>query len=639
MRISDRSRALYDSLARGWNTWDVNSIAAHVLLPEKLRLHVSFVIPRRSGYTENSLWSHVENFGEHSDDGRYTSVDIRYLEGRWRIESTARGDELLLRVTPLCERSGAYIALEVAEIWGGRLAILYEGDRIVAAAGSRRFVIRALNPQSDIEWDPVVAAHMIVAADRTAYFAVNFDGTAKDIDRRIDDGLRDWLAGTIRADGPLGEGLAAMRRSLLWNIVYESRHDRVVTPVSRNWCTRRGAHFGDYVLFDWDTFFAAIQYALIGKELAYATFFSMIEELTPEGMIPNFGCATGQSRDRSEPQVGSLCAWRLYQQFGDRWFIEECFEPLLSWNRWRFRERDKNGDGLLELGSTPYEADRDEHLADGFGSMTKQGAMWESGLDNSTMFDRAVFNEEKCCLEQSYVGLNALLVADCDLLAKMARLLNRPAEEAELIARRDGLAGRIERELWSEADGIYLNKSWSGEFDPTLSLTHFYPLMGGTMPTERQKRLMAHLLNEREFWGDYVVPNIARCDPSFPEQEYWRGRIWAPTNFLLGEGLQRAGELDAWDELTRKGLNMFLNCWLTKGVVGENYNAITGEAAENESSDRFYHWGALFVYMAVERAVNFDEWRDRVTRRELPDWLDNIYNIPIGEGKVDVTRL
>lgn len=635
MVICENARKLYDKLAQGWNTWDVQSVAAHVLLPERLRVHVSFVIPARNGYTENSLWDHVENFGEHSDDGRYTAVDIAYLEGRYRIESTAAGDELLLRVTPLNDRPGAFIALEVAEIWGGKIQVGYEGDAIVAKKNEKTFTIRALGEQVAPEWNPVKAANLTVDANRVQYFSVNSEKTQGEIDAAIEAGYQSWMKEAIRADGALGEGLTAMRRSLFWNMVYESRNRRVVTPVSRNWCRRRGVHFGDYVLFDWDTFFAAIQFALINKDLGYAAFYSIIEELTPEGMIPNFGCATGQSRDRSEPQVGAMCAWRLYQQFGDVDFIEDVFEPLLTWNRWRFRERDKNGDGLMELGSTYYDGTPDEIAANHYSSMNKQGAMWESGLDNSTMFDRAVFNDELCCLEQSYVGLNGLMVADCDLLAKMARLLGRGAEAEELTARRDHLAALIDDELWSEEAGTYLNKSWAGEFDPTLSLTHFYPMMGGFVKPERQAKLMAHLLDENEFWGEYVIPNIARCDASFPEQEYWRGRIWAPTNFLVGEGLLRMQETEAWDEVVRRGLKMFLDCWTQKGIVGENYNAITGEAAENKSSDRFYHWGALFAYMAIQRVVNFNEWTDQVEYRERPDWLDPIYNVPVGDKKVD----
>ena len=645
MKISAMARRIYDELARGWNTWDVQSVAAHVLLPEKLRLNVSFVIPARNGYTENTCWDQIESFGEHSANGSYTSVDISYLEGRWRIESAAEGEELLLRVTPLCERPrnddgpSAFIMLEVSEIWGGRLNIAYEGDIVTAETPSkdRKFTVRALGRQCACAWDPVKAAHLTVPADRTQYFTVNSHRSADEIDAALKRAQEEWLASTVRADGELDEGLTALRRSLLWNMVYESRHDRVITPVSRNWCRGRGGIFGDYVLFDWDTFFCAMQYGLLDKKLAYAAFFSIIEELTPEGMIPNFGCATGQSRDRSEPQVGALCAWRLYTQFGDREFIENVFEPLLSWNRWRFRERDGNGDGLMELASTPYNGTYDELMSEGGGLMNKQCAQLESGIDNSTMFDRATYNEEKCCLEQSYVGLNALMSADCWLLSRMAKLLGKKEEEKELTDRREALNQKINDALWCEEKGIYLNKSWSGEFDPTLSLTHFYTMMAGCASPERQKKLMAHLLNENEFWGEYVVPNIARSDASFPEQNYWRGRIWAPTNFLVGEGLQRMGETEAWDELVRKGLNMFLKCWKEHGYVGENYNAITGEAAEKgAASDKFYHWGALFVYMAVERLMNFDEWTEKIVARDTPDWLGKVYNVPVGDRKITV---
>ena len=66
--------------------------------------------------------------------------------------------------------------------------------------------------------------------------------------------------------------------------------------------------------------------------------------------------------------------------------------------------------------------------------------------------------------------------------------------------------------------------------------------------------LNEHLLNEEEFWGDYVIPNVSRNDPSFTEQDYWRGRIWAPTNYIVGQGIARIKRTDIWDELVKKAL-------------------------------------------------------------------------------------
>ena len=637
MYISQRSKELYDKIARGWNTWDVQSVTAHVYLPMKLRININFFVPHLNACSGNSLWDNVESFGEHSADGSYTEVNIKFAGGIYKIETSASGKELVIRITPVKERYNCFAAAEVTEIWGSKLQIGHDNDSIVVNDGNECFTVRSVTEKAAPKWNPITAHSLICKADRVVYFTVNSSKDAREIDEMIEEGRARWLSETISAEGELGEGLAALRRSLLWNMVYDSVNGRVVTPVSRNWC-KRGGRFGDYVLFEWDTFFAAMQYGLIDKDLAYCTMFSMLEEITPEGMIPNLGSAVGWSRDRSEPQVGSMCAWKLYLQSGDKWFIEECFDRLLEWNRWRFREWDFNGDGLLELASIPWESDPDEEIWNVLECGKRQGAMWESGLDNSPMWDRAVFNEEKHCLELSYVGLNALMVADCEILEKMAALLGREEERKELEARRKSLADKINTELWDEKTGCYLNKHWSGEFDPCLSLTHFYTITAGIVNEERLDLLLnEHLLNEEEFWGDYVIPNVSRNDPSFTEQDYWRGRIWAPTNYIVGQGIARIKRTDIWDELVKKGLDMFIQCWREKGVVGENYNAITGEAAEKgKTSDPFYHWGALLVYMAVERIIYFNQWEDKVDMQDKPDWLSGIKNIPVGDKKINI---
>ena len=42
-----------------------------------------------------------------------------------------------------------------------------------------------------------------------------------------------------------------------------------------------------------------------------------------------------------------------------------------------------------------------------------------------------------------------------------------------------------------------------------------------------------------------------------------------------------------------KSYELYLKEWREKGHVHENYNAILGTGVDVESSDRFYHWGAL----------------------------------------------
>lgn len=634
MDITPRARALYDQLATGWNTWDVRSVTAHVLLPDQLRINLSFFITHLSAVARDHAWDEVESFGEHAADGSYTCVTVRLREAQCRVETAAIGRELLLRVQPVAQTPNYFVALSAQPIWQGALTIGYGDGEIWADGTGGRHIIRQVTSAAQPSWDPIAAHHLTADANRPAYFSVNSNRDAAQIDEAIDQARTAWLAVTIGGEGALEEALGALRRCLLWNTVYDAMHRRVVSPVSRNWCRNNGA-FGDYVVFGWDTFFAGLMMGLIDRDLAYANIFSILEEITPEGMVPNLGSGCGWSRDRSEPQVGSLCVWKLYLQYGDRWFVEECYPHLLAWNRWRFENRDKNGDGLMELASTPWALEPEDQQWGMLHVGEKQGAMWESGLDNSPMWDRARFNAQHHCLEMSYVGLNALMVADCQLLAKMAALLGREEDLQALRAQAEALGARINDGLWSEAAGCYLNRHWSGEFDPCLSLTHFYPLIAGIVPPERMEALVnGHLLNPKEFWGEYPVPNVSYTDPAFPDQDYWRGRVWAPTNFLIAEGLTRAGLKEARAQLAQKGLSMYLKCWRERGVVGENYNALTGEAAEpGASSDRFYHWGALLVYLALEERVRFDAWSDQMVTHPEAYWVGAVRNLPVLGGR------
>lgn len=47
---------------------------------------------------------------------------------------------------------------------------------------------------------------------------------------------------------------------------------------------------------------------------------------------------------------------------------------------------------------------------------------------------------------------------------------------------------------------------------------------------QQVKRMVEeHLLNPKEFWDEWVIPSLARDDPEFKDQNYWKGRIWGLT--------------------------------------------------------------------------------------------------------------
>jgi len=383
--------------------------------------------------------------------------------------------------------------------------------------------------------------------------------------------------------GEAREVFTAMQTILGWNLTYDPENDRAISPVSRGW----SASWGGYVLFDWDTYFASFMYGLYNQDLAFANAVEVTKGVTQRGFIPNASSAYNiQTDDRSQPPVGSLMVLEIYKRHKQKWFLGEVYDELLRWNRWWPGARDTKG--LLAWGS-----DNQPQLVDGtFHNF--QAALFESGLDNSPMYDGVPFNQATNQLEMADVGLNALYVADCRALAEIAGVLGKTAEQSELLARGDRYAAALST-LWDEKAGIYLNKRTdTGESSPRLSPTSFYPLIAKAPTAEQAARMASeHYFNPAEFFGEWVMPSIARNVPGFQDQNYWRGRIWGPMNFLVYLGMRNYDLGPARRDLVERSHKLLMKSWQSDRAIYENYNSITGAGNDVTSSDAYYHWGAL----------------------------------------------
>jgi neutral trehalase len=401
----------------------------------------------------------------------------------------------------------------------------------------------------------------------------------------------------LQAWGELAEVYNAIQTCLAWDTIYEPERQRVISPVSRLW----NVSWGGFVLFDWDTYFAAYMIALENKDLAYANAVEITREKTERGFVPNFGTVRSvKSRDRSQPPVGSLVFRELYRRYGDRWLLEEVFDDLLEWNRWWVDHRSLGG--LLAWGSDPYELVAGSGLElSGVGE--RLGAALESGLDNSPMYDDVPFDEHTHLMQLADVGLNGLYILDCEALADIARALGKGAAAQELGERAQAFRQALQG-LWDEDAGLFLNRRWdTGRPDHRLSPTNFYPLLGdAATPAQAERMVREHFYNPDEFWGEWILPSIARSDPAFPDQDYWRGRIWAPMNFLVYLGLRRYDLPQARRDLAERSKALLLKTWLENGWVCENYCPNTGRGGDQPNSDRFYHWGGLLGLISLIEA-------------------------------------
>jgi putative isomerase len=583
---SPEYEAVQESLCRGWNTWDVYSVGAQVLLPEGLTLRVG--LKHNSALNSDAYLRDLQIGrqgageedvvpGPHTWDGSYTELRVSWRGHELRLETAHDGEDLVMLATPLASGTSVPPTLVVSAgmLWDRPGTVSNLGDHIEFTRGAHSVRVYWTGTQQPAGALPV----------DTPFFAAVFQepvGVSTGHPRSVDQIRR-----ILSRERPSGGGASQAIESVMgWDTLFDPGESRVISPVSRLWSTG----WGGYVLFDWDTFFAASLAAVGDRNLAYANAVEMLRESTRQGFVPNYSRPGGwKSSDRSEPPVGSITVLGLYRKFHDAWFLRDTFDPLLRWNRWWDGHRQLGGYLVLgtDAGNQPMNVDDPS-------KGTLQGAKYESGLDNSPMYDGAAFDGATNRMRLADVGLMSLYVADCNALAEIAGVLGRSGDAQELRDRGARYATRLQT-LWDERTGMFLNKNLdTGDLSPRLSPTNFYPMLARVATARQADRMVReHLLNPGEFWGDWVIPSVARSDPAFHDQNYWRGRVWGPMNYLVYLGLLNYDQPAARRQLAQKSLALFNEEWSGKGHVHENYNAVTGAGDDVSSSDRFYHWGAL----------------------------------------------
>ena len=390
---------------------------------------------------------------------------------------------------------------------------------------------------------------------------------------------------------------AAIRDVLNWNTVWNPIWDAPYTPTTRGWVSHR---FGGFIVWQVDAWFHVILASHVGDgALTRANLEAALGCRTETGMLAALRSGLTDWVDRSHPPFGAHAAWLAAESLDDPSILERAYPVLLDAYRWWWAARDGNGDGVLEYGSSP--------VGDGHFVHTRLAAMDESFNDNSPVHDELSFVTVTHTLDGADIGLNALLVHDAELLARIAEGLGRTDEAGDLRASAEAHAARIRDVLWDDERGTFANRRWDGQFVRSLSPMSFAPLFAGVATPAQAERLVGEWLRDpARFGGDFPVAGTPHEDPASLDNEYWRGRVWPPLNYIVYRGLRRYGfdQDAAW--VAAAGDAMFRRSWEDGGRSYENFNQRTGEGGDSPDAEPFYTWGTLLPMLAEKDLLDLD---------------------------------
>lgn len=110
--------------------------------------------------------------------------------------------------------------------------------------------------------------------------------------------------------------------------------------------------------------------------------------------------------------------------------------------------------------------------------------------------------------------------------------------------------------------------------------------------------------DEQQVWSDYGIRSLSKSDEFFgTDENYWRGPIWMPMNYLALDALRYYNEhttsakveqkcASLYEQLRKNLVNNVYKEWKRTGTVWESYGALDGRA---KGAKQFTGWTALIA--------------------------------------------
>jgi hypothetical protein len=315
-----------------------------------------------------------------------------------------------------------------------------------------------------------------------------------------------------------------------------------------------------------------------------------------------------------QPPVHARAVWHVFRSAPDsdeaRAFLADMYPRLAAWHSYLRTERDLGGVGLAAIVHP-----------------------WESGMDNSPLWDAVLKHSDHMRHQgfirrdtinvdasqrpsdrdyEHYVALassyrdrgyddaqlagypfivedplfNSVLLDAERCLGQIADLLGHDAAGHEDAAR--ALSEAMNAVLWNEERGVFGGRDVVGEAPLSeLTIGSLAPLLDPWLPADRRHRTLAFARSDAFTAGcAYPLPTMAATSPQFNRVRYWRGPMWASTNWLIWVAARIAGDRALADVIARSTVEA-----ARRSGFREYYDPVSGDGL----GARDFSWSAALV--------------------------------------------
>jgi glycogen debranching enzyme len=327
----------------------------------------------------------------------------------------------------------------------------------------------------------------------------------------------------------------------------------------------------------WDTAYQTIKW---GREL--------------QGDVLSAAWGTNGVSSITQPPLLATAVWRLHERTQEIGFLKEIYPVMRTYYLHLLTDRSFGAHGLLGIINPDESGEDNSPRFDALQGLPDR----HTPLENFNRRIARVHEHVACnfdvqgCMRKHFwiedVSFNAITLRSLEAMAQIAREIGELSESITFTL----CAHQLRASMQLHMSSGYRYFSLQGERQEKILVETwglFMPLYAGLLHKDQAKLLIEkHLLNTDKFFTHFPIPSVSYHEPSYTDNDLWRGPTWIAINWFIYKGLIDYGYIDLARTLKKKTTEL-----ITQSGFREFYNAQTGEGYGAHD----FTWGGLVLDM------------------------------------------
>lgn len=389
--------------------------------------------------------------------------------------------------------------------------------------------------------------------------------------------------------------------------------------------------------WNWDSCLTALAQVYFDEARAWVEIETLFSHQWDDGMVPHIifhklddgyfpgpdVWSTGRDVPTSgitQPPVAGFAIRQIFDRSTDRAAAADRARALLpkvlKWHEWFYRCRDPRKTGLVAI-IHPWETGRDNSVdwdapfervpTDGVLPFVRRDTQHANPAHRPTQaqYERYIWLVQKfrslnwdndqlhdaSPFQMVDPGFNAILLRSIQEIAELAEELGETEiAETSRAQLEQGLAAL--ETLWNDELGQYTC------YDRVTGKLSSVPSVGGILAafapiSVNRAEKVADRIRSMKDNSNYAVPSHDPKDNEYDGERYWRGPVWLIVNYMIVNGLARAGQSDVANTIEKDSLTL-----IEKSGFAEYYDPITGEPCGGGQ----FTWTAAMVIEFIKQS-------------------------------------